>query len=181
MKLKTDRLKLREFNQPDAGKLAELLDNIEITKNLAVVPHPYSLEEAEDFIERCQKKAEKEPRKGYNFAIELKDSGELIGSISIDRRGKDEEVGVLGYWLEPEHWRNGYMSEALQKILEFGFDDLKLRRIEAEAHTENNASQKLLEKFDFKREGTRREAQRVEANGEVRDEDIYGLLSKNFS
>ncbi|MFB6182162.1 MAG: GNAT family N-acetyltransferase [Candidatus Magasanikbacteria bacterium] len=180
MELTTERLKLRELRMDDAEILADLINNINITKNLAVVPHPYDKKDAEEFIEKCIEQKEEEPRSDYCFAIEEKDSSNFLGTISIGKKDKDEEVGKLGYWLAEKYWRQGYMSEALEKVLELGFDELDLRRIEAKVYTDNIASQKLLEKFDFKREGVQREAQKVEATGDIKDNIFYGLLAENF-
>lgn len=180
MNLQTKRLKLREFDKDDIEGLVEVLDNINITKYLAVVPHPYDKEDAKGFIDKCKKRAEKEPRLGYNFAIENKENSKFLGSISIGKAKKDKEVGVLGYWLGEEYWRNGYMSEALDRLLEFAFEKLELRRVQAEVYPENTASQKLLEKFDFKKEGVRRQGQKVKATEKVHDVIMYGLLKENY-
>lgn len=181
MTLQTNRLKLREFTLDDREQLAELLNNIEITKFLAVVPHPYDEEDAEDFIELCKERAEKDPRTNYNFAIEKKETNDLLGSIGVNIEKKDKKVGELGYWLGEQYWQQGYMTEALQKILELGFDQLGLRRIEAKVYPKNEASKKLLKKFDFKREGIKRKAQKSTATDKVHDEIVFGLLKENFN
>ena len=180
MNLQTKRLKLRELKESDTNDLAKLLDNINITKYLAVVSHPYDRKKAEGFINMCQEKAGKDPRPGYNFAIENKETEELLGSISVDKKKKDKEVGVLGYWLEEEYWRQGYMSEALEKILEFAFEGLNLRRVQAEVYPENTASQNLLDKFYFTKEGVRRQGQKVKATEKVHDVIMYGLLKEEY-
>lgn len=181
MQLETKRLKLREFKRNDAEKLAKLLNNIDITKYLAVVPHPYTIDDAQDYIESCLKYKQKDEQPGYKFAIEHKQDSNLIGNISIGNHHKDEGVGVLGYWVGEDYQHQGFMSEALDKVLNFGFDELVYRRIEALVYTENKASQKLLEKFKFQKEGVRRKGQKVEATGEVHDAIIYGLLRKNYT
>lgn len=180
MGLQTKRLKLRDFEESDTKELVDIISNINITKFLAVVPHPYDKEDAKGFIDKCQKRADKDPRPGYNFAIENKGTEELLGSISIGKKKKDNEVGIMGYWLGEEHWRKGYMSEAMKKLLEFAFEELEMRRVQAEVYTKNTASQKLLEKFDFKKEGVRRQGQKVKATGKVHDVIMYGLLKDNY-
>ncbi|MFB6225913.1 MAG: GNAT family N-acetyltransferase [Candidatus Paceibacteria bacterium] len=181
MKLETDRLKLREFKQADAEVLAKLLDNKEVSKNIAMIPHPYDLEDAKEFIKDCEKKARQNPRPRYNFVIESRDQGNFLGSISLDKSKKDKQVAELGYWLAEKYWQNGYMSEAVERILKFGFEKLDLRRIEAGVYPNNIASISILEKYNFKREGVKRKAQRTEATGRIHDVIMYGRLSENFN
>jgi RimJ/RimL family protein N-acetyltransferase len=84
----------------------------------------------------------------------------------------------VGYWLGRKKERQGIMSEALREVLKFGFDKLKLRKITARVFHFNIASQKLLEKYRFKKEGVLRK--NLYKNRRYYDEVCYGLLKKEF-
>ena len=73
-----------------------------------------------------------------------------------------------------EYKRKGYMTEALNAVLDFGYSELKIHRVEALVADWNTASVKLLEHFNFKKEGTMREDCLVEGKNE--DSDCYSLL-----
>ena len=82
------------------------------------------------------------------------DSGRFIGAITLDniRRGP-AMMANLGYWIGPDHARQGYMSEAVNGLVDYAFSALNLSRIEAACLPENAPSRGLLEKCGFKYEG----------------------------
>ena len=180
MKLKTKRLVLRPIEEKDISSLIRNINNINVSKWLLVVPHPYRIKDAKWYIDNCKKKAREKPRKNYNFAIELIAEKSVIGGISINKVDRYQGTATIGYWLGQDYWRQGYGSEALESLLEFGFNKLKLRRLEAEVFAENPSSGKLLEKFGFQQEGYQRKAKRSKANGKIYDIIIYGLLRKDY-
>jgi len=85
----------------------------------------------------------------------------------------------LGYMLVPEAWGNGYATDAARRVVRYGFEDLRLHRIEAEAYDNNPASRRVLEKVGFEHEGISRE--RAFVRGEHRDVHQYGLLADEFA
>jgi len=108
-------------------------------------------------------------------------NGWLIAKNLLSSIDEFQGTTTLGYWLGKEYWRQGIMSEALEKMLEFAFKRLKIRRIDVDVYTENEASNKLLEKFGFRKEGVRIEAKRVKSNGKIYDTIVYGLLRKWYN
>lgn len=86
----------------------------------------------------------------------------------------------MRYWLGEKYWKNGYGTEAAKKIIDFGFNKLKLRRIDVEAFTKNKASNALIKKLGFTYEGTLRRAKRAKSTGKIHDENIYGLLREEW-
>jgi ribosomal-protein-alanine N-acetyltransferase len=78
----------------------------------------------------------------------------VLGAVTLDniRRGP-AQTGTIGYWIGQEFTREGYMSEALEALVHYGFTSLKLSRLEAACLPENAASRGLLEKTGFKYEG----------------------------
>jgi ribosomal-protein-alanine N-acetyltransferase len=96
------------------------------------------------------------------------------GPTATDRARSME----LAYHLDPDYHGQGYGSEAAGLLVEYGFEDLNLRRIEAEAGAFNDASMGLLESLGFEQEGTRREA--AFYRGDYYDMVTYGLLREDW-
>ncbi len=103
--------------------------------------------------------------------------GEPVGTVGLDDlegRGAPE----LGYWVAPDHHRQGYATAAADLLVGYGFDQLGLHRVEARVFDFNDASQTVLERVGFTHEGTSREA--VFVDGEYRDACWYGVLEEEW-
>jgi ribosomal-protein-alanine N-acetyltransferase len=87
------------------------------------------------------------------FLIRRSDEA-LMGAITMDniRRGP-AQAATLGYWIGAPHAREGYMKEAIEALVHYGFTQMDLSRIEAACLPENTASRGVLEKSGFKYEG----------------------------
>jgi len=108
------------------------------------------------------------------WAVALEPGAEAIGSCDlsdIDRHHKRAEVGFL---FSRAYWGNGYAREAMATIVDYAFEDLKLDRLWARFHTGNAASQRLLERLGFAREGTLRG--HIVRDGVRRDCEIYARM-----
>jgi len=112
----------------------------------------------------------------YRFGIFLNETDELIGTIALSDilRGGIQSCYV-GYSLDEVHNGKGYATEALGLIVKFGFEELKLHRIEAGVMPRNVASQRVLEKCGFVREGLARK--NVNINGKWEDHYSYGIIN----
>jgi ribosomal-protein-alanine N-acetyltransferase len=99
----------------------------------------------------------------------------LLGAITLDniRRGPAQSA-TIGYWIGPEHARQGYMSEALAAVVHHAFTALDLSRIEAACLPENAASRGLLERSGFKYEGVAQSY--LQINGRWRNHVLYANL-----
>ncbi|MFA5084369.1 MAG: GNAT family N-acetyltransferase [Candidatus Paceibacterota bacterium] len=180
MRLVTKRLILRPIEKKDAKDLVENLNNIKVSRYLLRVSHPYRLKDAKSWIGYCSKESKEKPQKVYDFAIELKSEKKQIGGIEIGNVDRFQGKAEVGYWLGEKHWGQGIASEALSAIIDFAFNKLNLRRLEAGVFMENKASSRLLEKFGFKKEGSRIECYRSKATGKIHGDYFYGLLKKNY-
>ena len=89
----------------------------------------------------------------FNFAIEHTATQTLIGDIGLNIFEKDPQQGEVGYTLARAHQGQGYATEALRRVLEYAFDELKLHRIRASCDVDNAGSIALLERLNFRREG----------------------------
>jgi len=115
----------------------------------------------------------------YYWAIEHRASGEVIGTCTIFKIDERNRRAEIGYILNRSFWRQGLMTEAIIALIEFSFDMLDLHRLEADTDPNNTASNRLLEKFGFKREGYFRE--RWWVHGQWLDSDMWGLLKSEYS
>jgi ribosomal-protein-alanine N-acetyltransferase len=179
MQLMTKRLVLREFTIADAESIVKHINNLNVSGNLIVVPHPISLQQITALIHWSEQQDKKNPSE-YHFGITLKGKDEVIGSIRLEKFDQFRETASLGYWLSEEYWRQGIMTEAATAIINFGFEKLKLRRINVSAFVENKASNALIKKLGFVREGTSRQKVRSLATKKVHDENDYGLLKEDW-
>jgi len=180
MKLTTKRLILRPLKNSDAKSIAENINDIDVTKWLLVVPYPYKLKDAKDWVKHNKEKWKKRKKEDYTFGIEFKEEKKIIGGIGIHKIDKFQGKADVGYWLGKKYWNKGYGSEALKAILDFAFRKLKLRRIEAGVFVGNPSSGRLLEKFGAKREGLKSKACGCKADNKIKDEYFYGLLKEEY-
>ena len=180
MEIKNNKIKLREFKEEDKERLSNLLDNINISRWLLVYPSPFKLEDAEKTLKHMIKRSLEEPRTSYNLAIELLDTGELIGGIGLTKIDLTQKTGGVMYWLGENYWKKGYGAEALKGILDFAFNKLDLRRINAEVYPGNDASASLLKKFGFIKEGHLRQSAICNADKKIKDTFYYGLLKEDY-
>jgi len=141
--LVTKRLTLRPPLEVDAQSIAKGLSNFNVSRMLAPVPHPYTLEDAQDFI--AKKIDDPEP---CLFTIHR---NALIGSMGVH----DRETGpTLGYWLAQPYWGNGYAAEAARAVLAYAFRYYDAEQILSYSFEENEASLRVMDKLGFERTGT---------------------------
>jgi len=114
----------------------------------------------------------------YAFFILRKSDSALVGGLTLAniRRGC-AQAGSLGYWMGAAHARRGHMTAAVNALLPFAFDTLKLHRVEAACIPANVASIRLLEKTGFKREGFAR--QYLCIDGIWQDHLLYAKLESD--
>ncbi|QSG02616.1 GNAT family N-acetyltransferase [Natranaeroarchaeum sulfidigenes] len=99
---------------------------------------------------------------------------DAVGTVGLNGIDTGNDRAELGYWVDPEHHRMGYGSDAASRIIEYGFQQLGLHRIEARVFEFNDASQALLESVGFVEEGVHRDAEFID--GVYQDVHWYGLL-----
>ena len=136
LNLETERLELRTFGREDSVEIQELANNNEVASILGL-PHPYQLEFAEEWIDSHLELIEKGTE--YPLAIIFKNSKKIVGTITI-RVDKSNNKGELGYWIGRNYWGNGFATEAVKRLIKFGFEELNLNKIWASAISRNKAS-----------------------------------------
>jgi RimJ/RimL family protein N-acetyltransferase len=176
MKIKTKRLILRSATFKDAADIAINANNLDVTRYTAHIPFPYSVKNAKDFVRLCRKRESQRPCTDLNFVVELRSEKKVIGCLGFIRIDYFTGKADIGYWFGKNYWRRGFGSEAVNALINLAFNKLKLQRLEVAIYTENRASQALVKKLGFKKEGLRYRASRSCATGALHDVLIYALL-----
>ena len=181
MKIETKRLILREWSTRDINDLVEGLNNLEVAKWLAFVPHPYTKKDAKKWIAHCIESPRKgKDRSSYEFAIELKSEEKVIGGVSLDKINRFHGTAGGGIWINAKYHGQEYGTEAFGERIHFAFSTLKLRRLENGYLKGNPSSLKMQKKLGYKTEGMRRKAFKCMADGKIKDEYITGLLKDEW-
>lgn len=176
MKIDGKRILLRTPKASDARDIQKRVNDRDVSKYLAVVPYPYSMHDALEFIKNCNNRKDKKTH--YSLGIIEREEKELIGVISLRKIDFKNRRAEIGYWIGKDHWRQGYGSEALDTILKYAFNDLKLNKIYAQVIAPNKPSYKLLEKKGFKREGIFKKQEKK--GNKFLDVYAYGLLKEDY-
>jgi len=173
--LETNRLNLRRLNLLDSNEILALRSNPEIMK---FIPRPLitTKEEAIEFISVMDTNVNN--NNVVNWAITTKEEDKLIGMIGFYRMKPENYRAEVGYILLEEFHGQGIITEALERIIQFGFDEMKLNSIEAVIDPENYGSEKVLLKNNFVKEGHFKEHTFFE--GKFLDSVFYSLLKKNY-
>ncbi|WP_238590932.1 GNAT family N-acetyltransferase [Paenibacillus beijingensis] len=166
--MKTERLRLREITKDDAEGIFDCFSNESVTRYYGQETLE-NVEQAEAFVEFFST-IYKEKR-GMRWGIERKGTLGIIGFNAWSPKHKRAEIG---YEIHPEQWRKGYTSEAVLKVLQYGFDELGLTRIGAVVFIDNEASNNLLTKVGFQKEGVLRDY--MYQNGKAHDTYVYSIL-----
>lgn len=152
--LETERLLLRKLRQEDASDIFEIRSDSGVMKYMAR-PVLRSQEEAGKYIEHVLNRFTE--NNAIDWGIEEKASKKLIGTIAFWRIEKDNYRAEIGFTLNKKWQMKGVMHEALAPVIRFGFEKMKLHSICADIDPLNEASIKLVEKNNFRREGFFRE------------------------
>ncbi|OCA84019.1 acetyltransferase [Bacillus sp. FJAT-27225] len=169
--LETDRLVLREISKDDTGGIFACFSNENVTRFYGQEPLE-RIVQAEAFVDFFAKNYKE--KRGIRWGIEIKGHQGIIGTIGFNAWSPKHKRAEIGYEIHPEHWRKGYTSEAVLKAIQYGFDELGLARIGAVVFINNEASNNLLNKLGFQKEGILRDY--MYQNGETYDTYVYSLL-----
>jgi ribosomal-protein-alanine N-acetyltransferase len=169
--LQTSRLRLRPHSESDIPDLVRLAGEREIAATTLRIAHPYTEQNAEDFLAMSQ-----ENNKAW-FAIALLSNNRLIGGVGL-RIDPEHDHAEIGYWIGVPYWGKGYATEAAHEVMRYGFEDLNLHRIHAACFSRNAASEKILLKLGMRHEGHMREHQRKW--GDFIDVAAYGILRSEW-
>ncbi len=173
--LNTERLILRKISIMDVDDMYEYSSDYSVTEYLTWSPHTdktYTVE----YINYLQSRY----RCGdfYDWGIVVKETGKMIGTCGFTRFEYQNNSAEIGYVLNPHYHGAGIATEAAERVIKYGFDILKLNRIECKYIIENNASRKVMEKNGMKFEGVRREGMLIK--GIYRDIGVCSILKSEY-
>lgn len=181
MKINGNAIYLRPLEPPDAEGILDLqLRNKDFFKKYSGTRTDdfYTLDYQLKSITTSISQREKDEK--YSFGIFLKETDALIGGISLSEilRGPLQSC-FIGYTLDKPHNGKGYMTEAVRLLVDFGFKELKLHRIEAGVMPHNLGSLRVLEKSGFHKEGIARK--NVEINGKWEDHQVLAIINEAYN
>ncbi len=174
--LTTNRLILREYQESDWKAVQEWDADPDVVRYLTW-DCEHTEAAAREGVRQRMAQARQEPRLEYAFIIALQENSQPIGAIDL-HLGDDQLSAWVAYRLHPTYRRRGYTTEALRRVLQFGFDSLQLHRMKATANSANIASCRVLEKSGMRYEGVERTSSWQD---EPVDEVHYALLDREWA
>ena len=173
--LETERLILRRLNIRDAQDMFEYSQDPQVAQHVLWSAHRTISDSRMTIKYQMHKYRAGEPA---SWGIELKETGKLIGTIGFMWFQPDNMSAEVGYSLARAQWNKGIMSEALDKVIRYGFSKLYMNRIEAQHEVDNPASGRVMEKCGMKKEGVLR--QRLYNKGKYCDMALYSILRDDW-
>jgi ribosomal-protein-alanine N-acetyltransferase len=173
--IETERFRLRPIEVDDANEVFHYFSQDKVTKYYDLDTFT-GTDEAVRLIENWKKRFAN--NEGIRWGIAIKPENKIIGSCGFHSWEKDHFKAEVGFEVAPEYWQKGVMTEVLQHVLQYGFEEMGLFRIEALYDPENIASKKTLEKAGFIYEGTLRKSSFEK--GRFCDAAICSILKEEF-
>jgi len=177
IKIKTDRLILRPFQESDLNAFSDYRSDPEVARYQSWSA-PFSLDQARSFLVEINRVEPGTPGYWYQFAIERRNNPGIIGDCGFQVWKEDEKQAYIGFSFAQKYQKQGYASEAVHRVLEFLFTEFRLHRVSAICDVDNTASARLLEGM-----GMRREAHLIENiwfKGSWGSEYTYAILEREW-
>jgi ribosomal-protein-alanine N-acetyltransferase len=173
--LETDRLILRAMRVSDAADMYAYACRPSVTEYLTWDPHQ-SVDVTREYLVYVGQRY----RTGdfYDWSILCKEDGRMIGTCGFTSFNCPADSGEIGYVLSPAYQGRGLATEAVRRVLRFGFEELSLHRIEAHFIQGNEASRRLMERVGMTFEGFARESMRIK--GRYRTIGTCAILRREF-
>ena len=167
----TNRFLLRQFTDNDLQNVYKGLSHPEVIKYYGI--SFASLEETKEQMSWFSQLEKDET--GIWWAIESIENQEFCGAIGFNNLNKQHKRAEIGFWLLPESWKKGIISEVLPTVCDYAFESLGLHRVEAQVETENLACQNIMKKNNFLFEGTLNECEFKD--GKYISLDLFALFN----
>ncbi|KAF2429640.1 acetyltransferase [Tothia fuscella] len=179
---------IRPYAHGDAPSLAKSANNPNVAQYLRnMFPSPYTLADAEWWIEHCLSHPKNEPHE--NYALIHATSGDVMGGLSIKLGGDVYcRSAELGYWIGEEYWGKGVMVQAVSAFVDWVFENVRVKDKESNEHGllkvwagtfgKNTGSEAVLKKIGMQFEGKLRGS--VWKNGVVMDQLLYGMTWEDW-
>jgi RimJ/RimL family protein N-acetyltransferase len=172
--LETERLLLRPLETGDEDRIAEFMAERQVTEFLLYFTYPLCRDQVHLWLGNVLKIP---PEQAAYWALVDRPSNRLIGILSLTLDTYNRK-GEIGYWMDKEFWGRGLMTEAVWRVVHYGFDTLHLHRLELTHMVANGRSRRVAEKLGFQLEGCWREGHYKD--GQFRDVRLYGMLDVDY-
>ena len=173
--LETERLVLRRLEMGDAQDIYDYGKDPLVAKHVLWDAHT-SVSDTKSYLRYMLRKYRAgEPS---SWCIVEKSTGKVVGTIGYMWYQKDNSACEVGYSLARRCWNRGYMTQALNAVLDYTFRELGINRVEAQHETDNGASGAVMRKCGMTKEGTLRS--RLYNKGRYVDVDLYSILRKEY-
>ena len=171
-----EKVRLRSLELSDLDAIMKHWNNLETRHNTGRAT-PDSRQDREDFIRNSWKL--RMEGKGYIFAIEVKDTKEFLGHGSINiLRNRTWSAGLGIFIYNKENWDKGYGTDAMEVLVNFGFNYINLHRIELGVYPSNKRAIHVYKKLGFQEIGRKRENRFM--NGKYTDEILMDILQREW-
>lgn len=175
-----DSYYISDITTSDKAAYLEHFKEKQIYDQTLAIPFPYSEADAEWWINHCIQDVAKQGGRTVNWAIRRSSDNFLIGGIGfIGFTIGENHKAELGYWLAKPYWNNGIMTDAVRKVIEFGFNEFGLIRITANVFHFNFGSARVLEKAGFQFEANLR--RHYKKDGQIFDGKLYAVIADEES
>jgi len=175
VRIDTARLALRPFRHADARDLFAMYSDPQVFRHIPIG----DWKQIDESHQRIARDINMMSEGSYiRLAVERREDARVIGEVLLFNFALESKRAEVGYALARDAWRNGYVAEALPPLIDYGFRELGLNRLEAVIDPRNAASARVLERMGFKPEGVQREHYIV--RGETSDSGLYGLLRREW-
>lgn len=176
--METERLILRKFKESDVDTFFNYRTNPKVVMYQSEGWVNYKHEQAVEFVKKQMNFEPGIRDTWFQIAIELKDTGNLIGDIAIHTLPEDINQVEIGFSLNPIYQNKGFGIEAVKRLIEYIFNVLNMHRVIAITDARNKPSVKLLEKVGFRKEG--HFIKNAWYKGEYTDEYFFALLKEEW-
>ena len=167
--LRGESVTLRPKEESDASFVASLLDHPDVRPNIGR-SEPTTAAGAREWIDGLDEDT-------HSFVIYVDD--EPVGDCTLEVEHPGWDYAEVGYAVHPDHWGNGYATDAVDCLARFAFTELGLHKLGADVYETNPPSRRVLEKVGFREEGRRRSHAFVQ--GEYVDLVEFGLLADKWN
>jgi len=173
--LETTRLVLRKMTLDDAGDMFEYARDPEVAKYVTWDAHR-TIDDTLAFLRSVHQRYRE--GKIASWGMEYKLHSRLIGTCGFVSWKPRHNRAEIGYALSRAYWGKGVMTEAVREVIRFGFEQMKLNRIEARCKVQNLSSERVMQKVGMRFEGILREV--VFDKGEYHDLKLYSILKNEY-
>src|SRR5665811_381653 len=177
MNIQTKRLNLVEISWDDLNFVHDFHSVPEVDE-FNTLGIPKDLHETRSVLKSSIEDQQKSKRSQFCWKIVVIETNETIGLAGMFLSNDRFKMGEFYYKLYPKYWGNGYATETAQAIIQFGFEEFNLHRIEAGVATKNLASIRVLVKVGMICEGVRRKI--LPIRGVWKDNFHYAIVEDDY-